>query len=150
MAKINFSKAEQAVADALQKRMVEQLMDLADEASEGPTNANTLKDIEMAKQAKERSLTLYALYCDLRRLVRIDSEIYNKVGMRRKALEKLMTDLAHITEKEWQKVMDVKELVDVYMKQLSASYSDEQLLKQQQRKSINQRFNVSDRWIPLE
>lgn len=150
MAKINFSKAEQAVADALQKRMVDQLLELADEASEGSATETTIKDAAMAKQAKERSLILYSLYCDLRRLFRVDSEIYNKVGLKRKTLERLMTDLAHITPKEWQKVMSVKESVDVYIKQLSASYTDEELLKKQQHKSINQRFNVSDRWIPLE
>lgn len=150
MAKINFSKAEQAIADALQKRMVDQLLEIADQTSGNSFSPDTLKDIELAKQTKERSLILYALYCDLRRLFRVDPEIYHKVGMKKKQLEKLMTDLVHITPQDWQRVIAVKEQVDIYMNQLAASRTNEQLLKEQQHKSVNQRFNVSKRWIPLE
>lgn len=150
MAKVNFTKAENAVAEALQKIMVEQLSDLADIASESAASAATLKDIQLAKQAKERSLILYTLYCDLGRLQRLDRDFYKGLALKKKSLESLMKNLTEITDEQWQKVLTVKDIVTTKLKKLSALYSDDQVLQAQRHKSINQRFNVSDRWIPLE
>jgi hypothetical protein len=153
MAKINFTKAENALADAMHKRMVEQLLELADTFSENSASSNSAEDNEITKKAKERSAILYALYCDLGRLQRLDREAYRSLEFKKESLEVLMKNLAAITDEEWEKVLEAKALVETQLKKISDSQalqSNEDIINAQQKRSVNQRFNVSKRWIPLE
>lgn len=150
MAKINFTKAENALAEAMQKMMVEQLLNLTDDTSENGASPAKSQEIKLAKQAKERSVILYTLYCDLGRLQRLNRDIYKSLGLKKQSLETLMKSLVDITDEEWQNVLKAKELVETQLKKISAGQTNEQLIKAQQKRSVNQRFNVSGRWIPLE
>lgn len=153
MAKINFTKAENALADVLHKRMVEQLLELADSFSENSASSRPVEKDEISIKAKERSIILYALYCDLGRLYRLDRDFYKSLSFKKEPLEELMKNLVGISDDEWQKVLETKTLVDIQLKKISdlqAAQSDEDIINAQQKRSINQRFNVSKRWIPLE
>lgn len=143
MAKTNFTKAEEALADTLQKMTKESLLKQAD-AVKGKT-----AEPVSAAELKARTQLVHALQRELKRLHKADADIYKKLGIKKRSLEKWAAHLSEIGPKEWEAIQQAKEKVDRHVKELAAGSSDEQIVEQQRVKHINKRFNVSDKWLPL-
>lgn len=143
MGKTNFTKAEEALIEALQKLTVQQLLELADASS------NTENDL--FKRTKARTLLLTALKYELKKLHRNNAEIYKTVEISKSNLEKWLENPASLSDEEWKAIAQAKTKVDEELKKLQESApSNDQLVEDQRRKHINKRFNVSDKWLPLQ
>lgn len=144
MAKTNFTKAEEALAEALHKMTVEQLWQEA-----GGRKSPTAE--EKFKTEHARIHLLKEMDRELKKLHRADAAVYKKVGISRKDLEALSQDPAKITPEEWEKVAAAKAKIDEQLKLLPANpVSDEKLVEDERLKHINKRFNVNDKWLPLK
>ncbi|MBA3958649.1 MAG: hypothetical protein H0X51_09710 [Parachlamydiaceae bacterium] len=141
MAKTNFTKTEEALAAALEKMKVEELLARAD-AIAGKTNATQI--------SHEQTHLIHSLQRDLKRLHRHDKEIYKKLGIKRTSLKKLFENAAAMSPTEWENLLVFKKQVDSYIQLLPAENSNDQLVAEARKKHINKRFNVSDKWLPLK
>lgn len=143
MAKTNFTKAEEALAGALEKIKVEELLIQADKAAGKVPPSVAI--------ARERLPILHALQRDLKRVYKHDPDIYKKLKVKRKDLEKLLETATSLNQEEWKKLIEFKEKVDAYVIQIpAAKATNDQIVEQQRHKHINKRFNVSDKWLPLK
>lgn len=141
MAKTNFTKAEEALAKAMEQMQIEDLLERADKASGKPSTS----------VAKERLQTMNALKRDLRRLQINDPGIFKKLGFKKKDFNKLLENIAHLTEEEWDKIIVFKNAVDKLIKELPKQKdSNEKLIEDQRHRHITKRFNVSEKWLPLQ
>jgi len=141
MAKTNFTKAEEALANALEQMKVGDLLEQADRAS-GKVSDTTVK---------ERTRTLHALQRDLNKISQEDKDFYKKLKVKRKDLQEYLEHASTLTNEEWEKLLHFKEQVDAYLKQKSKEApSDEQIIASQRKKHITKRFNVSEKWLPLK
>lgn len=142
MAKTNFTKAEEALSEALQKISCSALLREAD-AAQGSA-------ISTDEELKERIKISQGLIRTLRRLHRNDREIYKKVGVKKRDLEGLLENPGKLSKEDWELVLQAKVKADEFLKLLpEKSASDEQLVERERHKHINKRFNVSDKWLPL-
>lgn len=142
MAKTNFTKAEEALAESLQKIAKDQLLEQATAAKGGSSITSA--------EATERIHISNALKRTLKRLYRTDKEVYKKLGLKKKGLDKLMDAAIPISSDELSKLHGIKSKVDEYLKTLPAtSTPDDKLIESERHKHINKRFNVSDKWLPL-
>lgn len=138
MAKTNFTKAEEALRETLEKMTRDKLLELASSHEEG-----TISD-----EMKSRIYLVFALHLELKRLARIDTKIYKKLEISKKKLEKLMTDPTALSEEDWDKVIQIKSQVDAYLKEHPLP-SDEKLIEEQRHRHLTKRFNVNEKWLPL-
>lgn len=143
MAKTNFTKAEEAMAEALQKLTVQQLLVLAS------TNAGTAED--QFKRTRARALFITALKHEIRRLFRGDRAIYKKLNVTKNAIEQWLISPGTLNDATWNSIVQLKDKVDAETKKAAENEpSDAQLVAEQRKKHINKRFNVSDKWLPLK
>lgn len=139
MAKTNFSKAEETLANILEQMKISNLLIRADEAS-GKT-----------PPSKERLQLVHTLQHQLNFLYRNDRDLYKKLKIKRKDLARALENISAMTDQEWQHLVVFKEKIDAYLKELPAvSQSNEQIVEKERHKHINKRFNVSDKWLPLK
>lgn len=147
MAKTNYTKAEEALREALQKISVEQLLELAD-AHHGTANSTAEEALQMARA---RQHIVNGLQRDLKKLSKSDNDIYAKLEIKRKSFEQLLVEPVKLSAEDWATIVAVKSKVDEAIKQLPASTeTNDQLVEQQRHKHINKRFNVNDKWLPLK
>lgn len=138
MAKTNFTKAEEALAQALDKMTKNRLWELA--SGGVPVN----------EEIKARVYLLFGLELGIKRLTRIlGNEAYKKIGTTKKALEKLSKDIEKLSPEQVDKLKEIKAKVDAENKALPEP-SAEELIEKERHKHINKRFNVSDKWLPLK
>lgn len=142
MSKTNFTKAEEALSDALQKMMRTKLLEAAD-AAQGTLPAT---DEEMV----ERRLIVQSLRRGIKRLHHHDKEIYKKLAIQKQDLDALLKNAEMLTKENWDNVIVVKNRVVELVKLLpDQQISNEDLVKQQRKHHKTKRFNVNDKWLPL-
>lgn len=143
MAKTNFSKAEEAMIDALQKMTKQQLLEL--------TTSHSGNAEELLKRTKLRSLFITTLKHEINRIYRINPEIYKKLNIKKDSLGNWLKDADKLTDNDWTNIVKLREQVEVELKQIAtAEPSNDQLVEKERRKHINKRFNVNEKWLPLK
>lgn len=141
MVKTNYTKAEEAWSESLQKTMKTRLLEEADLAKGLPSKA----------ELKARSMLATSLLRELKRLYRQDKEIYKKLSIKRKSLEKQLEDFTHLTSEEWKGIVEIKDKVQKHLQQLAqAPVSNDQLIEEQRLLHINKRHNINEKWLPLK
>lgn len=139
MSKTNFIRVEEALANILEQMKVENLLTRVD-AITGKTKEPVSKKKVQIVHMLQRQLTY---------LHKRDTEIYKKLKIKRRDLERILEHISDLTEEEWNKLLEFKEKIDAYMKALN-SETDEQIVNSERHKHINKRFNVSEKWLPLK
>lgn len=141
MAKTNFTKAEEALRETLEAMMRGHLLELATVADQGAPPAEI-------QNLRNRIYQACVLQLEIKRLQRTIPDLFQKLGLDKKQLEKLLADPIHLSDEQWEKVTQIKQSVNELLKTLPAS-NDDQLITEQRQKHINKRFNVNDKWLPL-
>lgn len=151
MTKTNFTKAEEALSDTLQKITIEKLLEEAPSRSNGHDQAKT-DSKRLAQEIQTQQRFLIALKRDLQRLWKRNPSIYKQVGMTRKELDAFMQISEKHSDQVWQKLLLIRSQVDKLLKSLPKNEeitSDDTLLKQQRKRHQTKRFNVNEKWLPL-
>lgn len=145
MSKVNFSKAEQALTDTLQKIYKDQIAELAIIA--------TLVNIPHPQLAQEKiDETLNKLKTEVQHLKDHDPKLYARLNMTKKE-EQLIFSSTPMKPKSWARLGLLKNKIDELKKELYGEMvADETISKQieeERKKHINKRFNIRDNWLPL-
>lgn len=146
MSKTNFSKVEKSLEEGMIKMKSQHLLKEAD--------AYTAKEAKEKIPSKEEcSAVLNRIERDLKKLNKQDEKVYNKIGFHKIDLKKLLTNPSLLTPQDWKTIKEVKERIEKYKKELASKLpfeSDDDLVEQQRTKHLTKRFNVNDKWIPLD
>jgi len=149
MAKTNYTKVEEALAEGLRKMEVGRLLDIADEVSAAKKEPG--KGDKPALHP-EQKLLFAALQRDLKYLHKLEKDPFEKGKFDKKEIVKLLKDPTSITEADWQKLKEFKEHVTNFKAEIEkqgVQKTDEERVEDQRRKQITKRFNINDKWLPL-
>lgn len=147
MAKTNFTKVEEILAEGLRKITVHHLYDLAEQASK--RNEDTVNEAET--RAIQRLHTLAILLKDINYLKKRGFDPKEKFGIKSKELKNYIENPDTITNDVWNKITDILAKVEVCKKSLSENEKkDEDLIDEQRRRHITKRFNINEKWLPLQ
>lgn len=149
MAKTNFTKVEEALAEGLRMMEVNKLLDIADENT---PNAGAPGKEKPVKLPPAKSQLMAAIRFEIRSLELNVDEICAKLAIEKTELRRLLKNPAALTETDWQKLAEVKEKLKTVKDELNKKLgkpSDEDLVRQQVKKQKTKRFNVNDKWLPL-
>lgn len=147
MVKANFTKVEKALEEGLTQMTSQRLLDEADAAN--PKG----KKKTAAPNPQAAAIVLQQMKGELRELEKTDANIFKKIGMGKSAFKKLLDSSAKLTPEEWAHVKEIRLKVEQYKKELSAKLpqqSDEEIVQKERIKHINKRFNVREKWLPLQ
>ena len=134
MPKQDFSNAEKALEKRLQQMEVEELLKLADQAT-----GNAAK--------KEDSLTqdFKRLTHQIHFLAKENKSIYLELKTSRKEIDALDTP-----EKIKGWLEKVSKKLEALLKKSKSTISDEEQIEKERAKHKTKRFNVNEKWLPLD
>jgi hypothetical protein len=145
MAKVNYQKVEEQLAAGLRKMQVQRLLEQAKEAQEKGGNTPQAEEpqakaepvaVVADKQASKQKLQT-AVKSNLERLLK-------------KADDKpLVENPGEVNTEEWQSLKKMSKELKTEEKEPEAE-KNEALLAQQKKRSVNKRFNVQEKWLPLD
>lgn len=140
MAKANFSKVEKALEEGLIKITSQNLL-----------NQTPGKHLELTPE--NAALILKKLDNDLLKLNKEDKAIYEKVGVKRSALKKLLNSTTTLTPADWNSIKEIQLKIAAYKKEILKKIppmKDEDFVEKERIVQKNRRFNVRDKWLPLQ
>lgn len=145
MAKVNFTKVEDMLNQGLQKISVGHLLNEAD-AAKGISKPS---DAEVS--SNRRLLT--SIERGLKTLQSQDPEAYAKMGIKKKSLKKMIEAPEKLTPQEVETLKEIEEKIKKFKEELQEtlpSLDNESIIESQRSKHINKRYNVNDKWLPLQ
>lgn len=148
MAKNNYTKVEEALAQGMLKIEVNRLLDIADK-KEGRQNPPSSKPESVRKIHLQR---LETLNHELKALEKAGKNPYAKLNIQKDEIKKYLTDPSVLTLQDWEKVKKMKEdlaQLKAELERKTLENSDDDLVKQQRKKQHTKRFNINEKWIPL-
>ena len=149
MAKTNYTKVEEALAEGMRKIEVNRLLDIADK------NAAAHSGSTAPLQAKPDAIHLQRLTTinhDLNILRKLGADPYVKLNIDKEELKKFTKDPSAMSPEDWGKVKIIKEKIAAFKAELdkeTPQSSDDVIVTQQRKKQNTKRFNINDKWIPL-
>ena len=146
MAKTNYTKVEEALAEGLRKMQINELCELADIAS---GNKNSSSD-DLHQLSRRYLILLRRLKMNIERLHRSDKGIYKSLKVKKKSLERQFKSPEKLTKEEWIALVKLYKQTQVLISKHFPHASDIEIIEQEQKKHINKRFNVKDDWLPLQ
>lgn len=147
MAKTNYTKVEEALAEGMLKMEVNKLLNEADE------------------NAAKREKSLEAKNVDpiiLRRLAKIDKELqllekngknpYIKLQIDKEEIKRYLNEPSTLTPEDLEKIKQIKEKIADYKTALEykEKTSEDEFIENQRKDQKTKRFNVNKKWIPLQ
>lgn len=142
MAKTNFTKVEGILEAGILKMSVNNLLDLADVAQNmGKKTATKIKSPKSYIGLVEKELLwIYGK----------DPEVFKNLHLKKKKLKKIFDKPDEATKEELEYIKEVKEQLATYKKEKLPSLTDEDLVKHEQDRHINKRYNINEGWLPLK
>ena len=160
MARINFSQVEERLVAGIRKMFIHRLLEMADSASRAGVTASNLAQITKeesdvtitSKEASRRSV-LAAVQTNLKRLIKTDRNIHEKLGISHQEFNEIIDNPGSITPEEWEQIKNLKEEIEAHSTELSEAIvtesMDEKTVEAERLKHIYKRFNVREGWLPL-
>lgn len=142
--KTNFTKVEGCLEEGLRQMNIQKLHEEVDALN--PKKKSTAKNVAAKKQL------IIVLIRDLNRLAKKDKNFYRIINFDKEEAKKLLSKGVPTKREDWKTILALKEKVEAYKNQearMSPPPTDEELVDEERNKSINKRFNVSDKWLPL-
>ena len=149
MAKTNYTKVEESLAEGMRKIEVDKLLTIADE------NAAKKPKKTTAQTPKVDAANLHRLnwiHRELKVLQKAEKDPYIRLGISKEEVTKFLNDPLLLTPEDWEKTKSIKEKITNYKAELNkeaTNASDDDLINRQRKNQTTKRFNVNDKWIPL-
>jgi len=141
MVKFNFQKVEEAFDKGLEKMFVSHLIELADQA-QGRENKKPL--------TKEQRNLLIRVGLDVMRLQKKDKQIFEKLQFKKSELKKMVGSPEKLSEEEWKTLEKLGKKAREMVLKLFPQASDEELIEKELERHATKRFNVNEKWLPLD
>lgn len=142
--KTNFTKVEEYLDKGLQQLNIQKLNDEVDALN--PKNKSRSKNLRAKKQL------IIVLIRELNRFAKKDPNFYRIINFDKEEVKKLLVKEGPPTKEEWKTILALKEKVEAYKQQtnqMNPPPTNDALVEGERLKSVNKRFNVSDKWLPL-
>lgn len=147
MAKTNFTKVEEALANGLHHIKVEELLKLADLASGMGKN-----DLEGAALFYGQLLKL--IENDLKWMYKKAPDVYKELKVKKSEIRDLLLKSHEkppkLSENEMARIKEIKVSVEKYKKEKFPSQAEDAQIETERKKHIYKRFNVNEKWLPLK
>ena len=146
MAKTNFTKVEEALAEGLQKISISQYLAAA------PSKKEQAASSEKERHSERRKLLLI-LQTELNYLQKQGEPVYEKFQIKKSWVPQLIEKVEKISPEEWNQVIKVKTELTEWKKQKETAKPEEineRLVQEQTKKHRTKRFNVNEKWLPLK
>jgi hypothetical protein len=144
MSKVNFTKVEEMLSQGLHKINVNDLLVEADAVKTGSTPPT---------KTTSNSQLINSVQRDLKLLHKKDHETYVKLGIKKNFLKKMIETPDSLTPEELETLKQIQEKIKVFKEELKNTLppiNDEAIVESQRTKHINKRYNVNDKWLPLQ
>lgn len=150
MAKTNYTKVEEALAEGMLKIEVNRLLDAADKnaAAKAPDGGKNLAlkvdAIHLQRLAK--------INIDLRSLQNQGNDPYVRLKIDKAEIKRFISDPTLMTPKDWERIKAIKEQIAAFKIELDKKKkksTDDDLVKGQIKDQSTKRFNINHKWIPL-
>jgi hypothetical protein len=156
MAKTNFTKVEEALAEGMRKIEVNKLLDIADENA--VANNKKSKSSKTPPAPKVDAIHMHRLNMinnELKTLEKIGKTPYQNLRIDKDEIKRFLKDPTVLTAEDWEKVALMKEQIAAYKVELEKNpdekeKNDDDLINQQRKSQITKRFNINKKWIPLK
>lgn len=142
MAKINFTKVEQALNEALQKQFEQVILDIS-----------AMTDTEKLS-AKVRDEVLLRLQTELKKLKARDAKLYGKLDLTPAEEAKFLQPGVALSPADWERLRALKEKIVNLKKEFFGQQSnleqdakDVETIREKQKEF---RFHVNKKWFPVE
>ena len=145
MTKPNYTKALDAFDERLYRMKKNELLRLADLASENK--------LEEEQAATSFGQMLILITYDLKWMQKKDPEIYKRLGISKKELRDIETKIhgnIKLTKAETELLTKTLKSVVEYRSKNFPSEPEEKQIESERKKHINKRFNVNEKWLPLK
>lgn len=142
MAKTNYSKVEGILDAGILKMTVNSLLDLADDAQ--------AKGKKTTSKKKSPKNYVALVQKELLWIYGKDPEVFKNLHLKKKKLKKIFEHPEEASKEELEYIIEVKELLAKYKKEKLPLITDEDLVKHEQDRHINKRYNINEGWLPLK
>lgn len=142
MAKTNFTKVEEALAEGMRQMTKQHLHKLADSIHE----VESAKSEKSLIEAKKKLVAI--LKFEFNWMEKQDNTLYQKLGISKDEIKKIFETKDALTDEEFNRVKTLHEKL-AELKKESPPKSNDELIEKERVKHINKRFNVKDDWLPL-
>jgi hypothetical protein len=142
MAKTNFTKVEGILEAGILKMSVNNLLDLADVAQGmGKKTPAKVKSPKSLFGLVERELLwIYSK----------DPEVFKNLHLKKKKIKKIFDKPEEATPEDVEYIKTLKEQLAAYKKEKLPHLTDDDLVKHEQDRHINKRYNTNEGWLPLK
>lgn len=145
MAKMNFSKVEQALDEALRAISIEHIVELA-------AIANILHNAKVPPQVLEK--IVHRFQQQLKKIKSYDIKLYERLQVTPEDEKRFSVSFSELNQEDWAELAQLKIRIDELKKELYGQASirpeDEERIEQERIKHINKRFNIREGWLPLK
>jgi len=148
MPKVNFTKVEKSLSDALNKLHIENLSEVA-------TIANAIHDLKTEQSEKDLDKIIQKFQKELKLIKKESLAVYKQLNLTDEE-EKRLLELSYkeYASNDWKLVKQLKEHLDELKKELlgqkEVSKKDEEQIEKERVRHINKRFNTREGWLPLK
>lgn len=147
MGKIEFSKIEAALTDALRQSYIARLSELA-------VLAHLVRGEESRFDPQKRQDIFLYFQEELRKLQEKDPNLYKALNVSKEVEELLLSQQSSPLQTHWRALQDLQTNLQELKKQLQGSNpsitpDQETQIEKERKKHIYKRFNVKDGWLPL-
>lgn len=145
MSKTNFSKVEESLKKGMDKLAIKKIVDSTD------SKINEINAEEEARLNKKK-LAIY-LIAELKRLRKSDEKLYSKLGTNLGNVKKMLEYPSKLSEEEWKAVLKLKDKVEAYKKayaKVIKETSVEEMVEKERGKQADRRFNIQEKWLPVD
>jgi chromosome segregation ATPase len=155
MAKVNFTKVEQALNAGLIKMEAQHLLYLADLASSfGEANSEAPPILKPAKFQIDETHEAFInnLKNELNLLRKKDKQLESKLGFNKAEIGRLLENAQSLTSEEWDQIREIKRKLNEHKKEMKkklGTVSDQDIVSDERKKQATKRFNIKDDWLPL-
>lgn len=155
MAKTNYTKVEEALAEGMRKIEVNRLLNIADENKKPKRQPASPTTPSQSKIGEVHLKRLIFVQKEIKALQKQGRDPYTELKIDSKEIERFLKDPASLTAKDWETIKAFKEKILDYKSKLTEqatptdSPTNENFVEQQRKKQHTKRFNINDKWIPL-
>lgn len=145
MAKTNFTKVEESLKSGMEKLQIKKIVDSTDK------QLSEKEDLRLKRVEKKK--IIFNLIATLKKLEKADSKFYTKIGTPQATIKKLLESPSKLNEEDWAKVLKLNDKIKNYLRVYSSALKEEsndELVEKEREKHVNKRFNIQEKWLPVD
>lgn len=145
MVKTNFTKVEESLRKGMDNLAIKKIVD--------STDSKIIEKKAEAEKRLDRKKIAINMIAELKRLHKSDEKLYSKLGTNLPNAKKLLESPLKLSEDEWKKVLKLKDKIAAYKRAYAKTIKEtsiEETVEKEREKQADRRFNIQDKWLPID